>query len=54
MDLCLVAAQRPELTVTKQWVDQDRLDLEGMWTAARETEQTEGEEETDGTDMETY
>ena len=31
-------------------VGQDRLDLEGMWTAAREAERTEGGEETDGTE----
>ena len=52
MDLCLVAAQRPELTVTKQWVDQDRLDLEGMWTAAREAEREEIEGEADGAEKE--
>ena len=34
-------------------VGQDRLDLEGMWTAAWEAEREEGEEETDGTATDT-
>ena len=47
MDLCLVAKRRPSPRVEMRWWKQEGLDLEGMWTAAREAEQTEGEEETD-------
>ena len=35
MELCLAAERRPGSRVANQWCDQDRLDLEGMRTAAR-------------------
>ena len=54
MDLCLVAEGRPGSRVTKRWWDQDRLDMEGRRTASWEAERTEGEDETDGTETETY
>ena len=53
MDLCLVANRRLRPRVKMGWWEQDGLDLEGMRTAAREEEQTEGEEETDGTETAT-
>ena len=53
MDLCLVAERRTGSWVDNQWWEQDGLDLEGMWTAAREEEHTEAEDETDGMVTET-
>ena len=53
MDLCLTAEQRPGPRVAMQWWEQEGMDLEGMRTAAREAEQTEGGEETDGTETAT-
>ena len=41
-------------TVTNQWWEQFRLDVEGIQTAAREAERMEGGWETDGTGTETY
>ena len=49
MDLCLAEKRRPGPRATMQWWEQGGLDLEGMRTAAREAERTEGGEETDGT-----
>ena len=54
MVLCLEAGQRPGSRVTKQWWEPDGLDVEGMWTAVWEAEQTDGEDETYGMDIETY
>ena len=53
MDLCLAAERRPGPKISKRWWEQDRLDVNGMRTAAREAERTEGEEEMDGTKTET-
>ena len=53
MDLCLAAKRRPGTRVEMWWWEQKGLDLEGMWTAAREAEGTEGEEDTDGTETAT-
>ena len=53
MDLCLVAKRRPGPRAETRWWDQEGLDLEGMRTAAWEAEQSEGEEETDGTETAT-
>ena len=53
MDLCLAAEQRPGLQVYKRWRKQDRVDVEGMRTAVREAEQTEGGKETEGEDTAT-
>ena len=53
MDLCLAAERRPGLQVYKRWRKQDRVDVEGMRTAVREAEQTEGGKETDGEDTAT-
>ena len=50
MDLCLAAKRRPGPRVEMRWREQEGLDLEGMRAAAREAEETEGEEETDGTE----
>ena len=52
MDLCLEATRRLGPRDAKRLWEQDRLDLEGMRTAAREAERTDGEEETDGMEME--
>ena len=41
MDLCLVAERRPGSRGAKRWWKKYILDLEGMRTAVRETEQTE-------------
>ena len=38
--------------VSKRWWDQEGLDLEGMWTAAREAEREEIEGEADGAEKE--
>ena len=54
MYLCLVAERRPGSMVTKRWCNQDEMDVERMWMAYQEEESTEGEEETYGTDIETY
>ena len=54
MYLCLVAERRPGSMVTKRWCNQDEMDVERRWMAYQEAERTEGEEETYGTDMETY
>ena len=51
MDLCLVAERRPGSRVTKRWWEQDGLGVEGIRTAAREEEQIEGEDDTDGTEV---
>ena len=53
MDLFLAADRRPRSRVTKRWQYQDGLDVQGMRTAAKEAEQTEGEEETDRMEMAT-
>ena len=53
MVLCLEAGQRPVSRVTKQWWEQDGLDVEGMQTAVLEAERTDGEDETYGMDTET-
>ena len=53
IDLCLEAKQRPGPRVKIRWWEHEGLDLEGMRTAAREAEQTEGEEDTDGTETAT-
>ena len=42
MDLRLEAERRMGSRVAKPWWEQDGLDLEGMWTAAREAEHMEG------------
>ena len=47
MDLCLAAKRRPGPRVAMRWWEKEGLDLEGMWTAAREAEETEG---ADGTE----
>ena len=50
VDLCLVLERRPRLRVSKRWLDQDGLDLEGMRMEDQEAVRTEGEEETDETE----
>ena len=50
MDLCLEVDHMMVPRVTKWWWDKDGFDVEGMWKAAWEAEQMEGEEETDGTE----
>ena len=52
MDLFLVAERSPGSKVVKRWLDQDGLDLEGMWKASKEAKQMEGGENTDGKDTE--
>ena len=42
MDLCLSAKPRPGSRVNMWWLEQEPLDLEGMRTAAREADHTEG------------
>ena len=42
MDLCLAAKQRPGTRVSIPWLEQEGLDLEEIWTAAQESERTEG------------
>ena len=53
MDLCLAAKRSPGTRVKMHWWEHEGLDLEGMLTAAREEEQAEGGEETDGTETAT-
>ena len=53
MDLCLAAKRRPGPRVVMRWWEQEGVDLEGMRTADRDAEQTEGGEETDGTETST-
>ena len=53
MGLCLAEKQRPEPRVSRRWWEQEGLDLERMWTAAREAERMEGEENMDGTETAT-
>ena len=53
MDLCLAAKRCPGPRVATLWWEQEGLDLEGMRTAAREAEQTEGEGEMDKTETAT-
>ena len=50
MDLCLAAKRRPGPRVATRWWEQEGLDLEGIRTAAREADQTEGAEERDTTE----
>ena len=52
MELCLAAEQIPGPRVSKRWWEHDMVDVEGMRMAAQEAERTEGEEETDGAEME--
>ena len=40
--------------ISMWWWEQDGLDMEGIRTTAREAEQTEGEEDMDGIETETY
>ena len=47
MDMCLVEKRRPGPRVEMRWWEQEGLDLEEIWTAAQEAEQTEKAEETD-------
>ena len=42
MDLSLAADRRPGSRVSKQWWEQDGLDVEGMRTVDWEAERTEG------------
>ena len=53
MEVCLVAERIPGPRVSKRWWEQERVDVEGIWTADREAERTEGEEDMDRTEMET-
>ena len=53
MDLCLAAERRMGSRVYNRWWEQDGLDVEGIRTAAREVERTEGGEDMDGTETET-
>ena len=53
MERCLVAEWRRGPRVFKWWQEQDGLDAGGMRTTAWEAEWTEGDEETDGREMET-
>ena len=46
MDLFPSAKRRPGPRVAMQWWEQEGLDLEGIWVAARKAEQMEGAEET--------
>ena len=48
MDLCLAEQRRPGTRVVMKWWEQEDLDLEGMRTASREAEQTEGVEDREG------
>ena len=53
MDLCLAVERRLGSRVSKQWWEQDGLDLEGMRTEAWEEELMEGEEDTDRKETDT-
>ena len=53
VELCLAVEQRPGQSVSNRWWEQDRVDVEGMRTAAWEAKQMEGEEETDSTETKT-
>ena len=53
IDLCLAVERMLGTRVAKRWRDQEGLDLEGMLTAAQEVKHTEGEGDTDRTDMDT-
>ena len=52
MGLCLAVERRSGIWISKRWWEQDGMDVEGIWTAAREVERTEGDEETDGAETE--
>ena len=53
VDLCLSVKQRPGTRVTMRWWEQDGLDLERLWTEAREAEKTKGDEQMDRKDTAT-
>ena len=53
MDLFMVAERRPGSQVDRRWWEQEGLELEGMQTAARGTEQEEEGEDTDWTETDT-
>ena len=48
MDLCLAAERIQGQRISKRSWEQDGVDVEGMQTAAREADQREEEEDTDG------
>ena len=54
MYLCLVAERRQGSKVTNLWWEHDGLDTEGERTADQEAKRTEGGEDTDGAEIETY
>ena len=49
MDLYLATYQHMGSRVTKRWQEHDSLDLDGMQTVPRESEQMEGENDTEWT-----
>ena len=53
MDLFMVAERRPGSQVDRRWWELEGLELEGMQTAARGTEQEEEGEDTDWTETDT-
>ena len=53
MEICLVSERHTGSRLVNRWWEQDFLDLDGMWMAAQEAEQTEGEEDTECTMTET-
>ena len=54
MDLCLAEKLRTGSSSTNRWWDQDGLYVEGLGTEVWEAERMEREEETEGTETETY
>ena len=53
MNLCLEAYHRTGSRLTKRWLDQDGLDVEGVRTAYLEVEQMDKGKETDRAETET-
>ena len=51
MELRLEEDPRPGARATNRWWEQDGLYLEGMQTADKEAERTEGEEDMDGKEV---
>ena len=54
MYLCLMVKRRPGPRVALRWWEHEGMDLEWMRMAAQEAERTDGGEETDGIETETY
>ena len=52
MNMCLAGGAETGEMISKRWLEQDRVDVEGRRAADQEAEQTEEEDDTDKT--ETY